>query len=144
METAAADVDPPTRFGFAAVMHLAIHDALNATNRRFAPYRFSGSGNPAASPLAAIASAAYATLVALSPKGTPVFDTARREALAAIPEGNSKTLGLQIGAESAAAILSARANDGSGRVVPYVPGTTPGPIVPPLRTSPRRSPRNGR
>ncbi|HEY6359655.1 MAG TPA: vanadium-dependent haloperoxidase [Vicinamibacterales bacterium] len=127
---AAADVGPSTRFGGVAIMHLAIHDALNATDRRFAPYRFSGPVNPAASANAAIAAAAHATLVALLPKGTPAFDTARREALAAIPEGTSKALGLKMGAEAAAAVLAARANDGSGRVVPYVPGTAPGAYRP--------------
>ena len=56
---AAADIGPSTKFGEVAIMHLAIHDALNATNRRFAPYRFSGPVNPAASANAASGRAWY-------------------------------------------------------------------------------------
>ena len=54
MDAAAdAGIGPSTRFGGSAIVHLAIHDALNATNRRFEPYRFSLPVNPAASANAA-------------------------------------------------------------------------------------------
>ena len=46
-----------------AMMHLAIHDSLNAINRRAEPYAYSARAKDAA-PLAAIAAAARGALVA--------------------------------------------------------------------------------
>jgi hypothetical protein len=47
--------------------------------------------------------------------------------LAAIPDGATKTKGIQIGAAEAAKILAARANDGSATAeAPYTPGSNPG------------------
>ena len=40
-----------------AMMHLAIHDALNAIDRRFRPYTFDEQAAPGASPEAAVAAA---------------------------------------------------------------------------------------
>src|SRR4051812_45458541 len=47
-----------------AMMHVAIHDALNAINRRSQPYTFYGH-QPGASPDAAVAAAARDVLIAL-------------------------------------------------------------------------------
>jgi len=41
-----------------AIMHIAIHDALNAIDRRSRPYAFDGPPQPGASPEAAVAAAA--------------------------------------------------------------------------------------
>ena len=48
-----------------AITHVAIHDALNAIDRRFAPYVFDGTAGPLASPDAAVAAAARDALVTL-------------------------------------------------------------------------------
>jgi len=47
-----------------AMMHVAIHDALNAIDRRYQPYAFDGHA-PDASPDAAVAAAAHDVLVAI-------------------------------------------------------------------------------
>jgi hypothetical protein len=47
-----------------AMMHIAIHDALNAIDRRFRPYTFDKPAAPSASPEAAVA-AAHDVLVPL-------------------------------------------------------------------------------
>ena len=48
-----------------AMMHVAIHDALNAIDRRSRPYAFDGAAGPLASPDAAVATAARDVLVTL-------------------------------------------------------------------------------
>src|SRR5262249_18288248 len=48
-----------------AMMHIAIHDALNAIDRRFQPYAYDKRVEPGASPDAAIAAAARAVMVPL-------------------------------------------------------------------------------
>src|SRR5882762_3201193 len=42
-----------------AIMHIAIHDALNAIDRRFQPYAFDRRVEPGVSPDAAVAAAAH-------------------------------------------------------------------------------------
>ena len=46
-----------------AMVQGAVHDALNAINRRYDAYYFEGPGDPAASPDAAVAAAAHTVLV---------------------------------------------------------------------------------
>ena len=48
-----------------AMMHLAIHDALNAIDRRYQPYAYDQKADPSTSPHAATAAAAHHVLVAL-------------------------------------------------------------------------------
>jgi hypothetical protein len=48
-----------------AMMHVAIHDALNAIDRRSRPYAFDAQAEAGASPDAAVAAAARAVLVPL-------------------------------------------------------------------------------
>jgi hypothetical protein len=50
-----------------AMLHLAIHDALNAIDRRYEPYLFQGNVEPSAAPTAAIAAAARDVLVGVIP-----------------------------------------------------------------------------
>ena len=112
-----------------AMMHIAIHDALNAIDRRFRPYAYRAEAAPFASGEAAVAAAARGVLVSVladAPSfagapgctGTPQTGVASVEAdyaaaLAAIPDGPAKTLGLQIGQAAALTILAIRAGDGS-------------------------------
>src|SRR5690242_10924161 len=42
-----------------AMTHIAIHDALNAIDRRYQPYAYDKKAEPGASPDAAVAAAAY-------------------------------------------------------------------------------------
>src|SRR5262245_9015535 len=46
-----------------AMMHLAVHDALNTINRRFETYLYEGKAEPSADPGAAVAAAARDVLV---------------------------------------------------------------------------------
>jgi hypothetical protein len=109
-----------------AMMHLAIHDALNAIDRRFQPYAFDKRVEPGASPDAAVAAAARDFLVPLLsqlPRELPFItqscidagiasvEAAYTAALAALPEAPAKAQGVAVGQAAAAAILARRAED---------------------------------
>ena len=51
------------------MMQLAVHDALNAIERRYEPYVYEGRAEPSAAPAAAIAAAARDVLVGVIPAG---------------------------------------------------------------------------
>jgi hypothetical protein len=105
-----------------AMMHIAIHDALNAIDRKYQPYAFD-KANPGASPDAAVAAAAHDVLVPLITNlpdlvkqpcieaGVASVEAAYTNALAAIPDSPAKTQGIALGQASAAAILVKRAKD---------------------------------
>jgi hypothetical protein len=114
-----------------AMMHIAIHDAVNAIDRRSRPYAFDVPLQPDASPDAAVAAAARGVLVALIGQLPPELSSqpcidagvASAEAdyaaaLAEIPEGEAKDQGIELGQEAADAILTLRATDGA--VGPFV------------------------
>jgi hypothetical protein len=109
-----------------AMMHVAIHDALNAIDRRSRPYAFKERAAGVASPDAAVAAAARDVLVPLIAQlplelqtqacidaGVASVEAAYTAALAAIPGGEAKTQGIAVGQAAAAAILELRADDGA-------------------------------
>jgi PAP2 superfamily len=125
-----------------AMTHIAIHDALNAIDRRSVPYAFDGTAGPVASPDAAVAAAARNVLVTLIGQlpeppvpqacrtaGIASVEADYTAALAAIPDGPAETQGVEVGAAAAAAILTLRADDGSDTPLldfAYPQGTEPG------------------
>jgi hypothetical protein len=125
-----------------AIVQVAIHDALNAIESRYARYTFNGIAPQGASVEAAIAAAARDSLVgALSVGNLPFsgFGTAALQAvavtqinaqydaiLANIPDNLSKNDGIATGQAAAAAILALRAGDHATDFVAYTPGTRPG------------------
>jgi hypothetical protein len=118
-----------------AMAHLAVHDALNAIDRRYEPYLYDARSEPGAAPGAAVAAAMRDALVgALSGFGTPEqqakgkerADAAFAAALAVIPEGRSRRDGIAVGQAAAAAMLALRKADGATAQVAYTPGTQPG------------------
>ena len=59
-----------------AMMHIAIHDALNAIDRRFRPYTFDKPATPGAAPEAAVVAAAHDVLV--PPRRSPTSSWSRQ------------------------------------------------------------------
>ena len=109
-----------------AMMHVAVHDALNAIDRRSRPYAFDAQAQAGASSDAAVAAAARDVLVALIAQlplelhdqacidaGVASVESAYTAALGAIPNDQGKALGIQVGRAAAAAILALRAQDGA-------------------------------
>jgi YHS domain-containing protein/membrane-associated phospholipid phosphatase len=124
------NTDPLTETRIFAIVHVAIHDAVNAVESRYEPYLPKTSSAPGASVEAAIAGAAHDTLVALLPESKVSYDAAMEETLRTVTDDSRKTAGLQVGRAAAAAILKARENDGANRTVQYTPGTKPGEYCP--------------
>ena len=132
--------DPLHESRMYAMVHIAIHDALNAIDRRFRPYVPGPLGPPTASPKAAIAAAAHDVLVALVgqvpvnfqhcvPASLAGVEADYAAALAAIPDGPAKTQGIAVGQAAATAILSLRSGDGSDIALldfTYPEGVQPG------------------
>src|SRR4051794_24767570 len=106
-----------------AMMHIAIHDALNAIDRKYQPYVFDKKADPGTSPDAAVAAAAYGVLAPVIKDLPEMFskdcvaagvasaEAAYTAAIAAIPDSPDKKQGIALGQESALAILKARADD---------------------------------
>jgi len=71
-ETASAVAGgPPLRNRIMAMVHIAVHDALNAIDPRFEQYASTIAAEAGASPEAAIAAAAYRVLAATVPSQAP-------------------------------------------------------------------------
>ena len=92
------DNDPFHELRMYAMMHIAIHDALNAIDRKDQPYAFDKKSEQGASPDAAVAAAAHDVLVPTIGQlpsdlfkkecidaGTAVVEASYTAALAAIP-----------------------------------------------------------
>jgi hypothetical protein len=139
-----------------AMMHVAIHDALNGIDRRSQPYAVNLHAGPGTSPDAAVAAAAHDVLVAVLGSfsfflpadcinaGATSVEADYAAALGAIPDGSAKTQGIALGQAAADAILALRAADGydtptiartTRREPP--PASTATPRAPPL-PSPQR------
>ena len=115
-----------------AMTFVAMHDSLNAVQRRFAPYACE-TRQPGASPTAAAATAAHDVLVALLPGAASTFDAAYATQMADEPDAGRPRhdAGVQLGQRCAAAILGRRANDGAAAALePYVPDAFPGAYRP--------------
>jgi hypothetical protein len=109
-----------------AMVHLAMHDAVNATGYRFyRSYAFEGHDR-SADPVAAAASAAERVLVRLF----PAQETALREqldaSLAQVRDGRAEKRGVALGAQVGDELFALRAQDGATETVPYAPGDQPG------------------
>jgi hypothetical protein len=95
----------------AAIVQLAVFEAVNAITGEYEPYI--GINAPAgASVDAAAVTAAYKVLKALFPNA-PDIDKAYTDSLAAIWDGLAKTSGIDVGNAAAKAMIDNRANDGS-------------------------------
>ena len=96
-----------------AMVHLAIFDSVNAIDRRFTPYLVEPLADPSASPEAAAVAAAHTVLAALYPSRQADLDLAYNGSLTAIPDGQAKDDGIDVGESVAAALLALRSADGS-------------------------------
>ncbi|MCA8948847.1 MAG: vanadium-dependent haloperoxidase [Planctomycetes bacterium] len=104
------------------MMHLAMHDALNAVERRYEAFAFDGPeaevGSAAAGPIAAAAHAAFAVAIAQYPdRRTELEDELARWVGAA--GGGALASSRTIGESAARAVLATRAGDGWDREAEY-------------------------
>lgn len=96
-----------------AIMHAAIHDAVNAIAPRYQAYTSGLAPAKQASPDAAVASAAHAVLLALLPEQRGAVDAAYTASLKKVREGSAKARGIALGRAAAQATLARRDADGA-------------------------------
>jgi hypothetical protein len=134
----AAGQTPPVQTRTCAIAHIAIHDALNAIDRRTAPYALETRAAQGASPAAAVAAAAHDTLIALLPSRRDSIETAYSAALAEVSDAGARASGVAIGQAAAALILSRRNADGADGTAQWSPGFLPGQYrqTPPANAAP--------
>jgi hypothetical protein len=128
--TAAAPFDPPLEARNVALVQAAVYDAVDSIRGRYRPYVVHVQTEPDASVVAAIASASHRTLQALYPAQAGTLDAAYQASLAAVPDGEAETEGIDVGETAAGALLALRAGDHSADSVTYTPGSGAGAWVP--------------
>lgn len=117
---------PPVAARAMAMVHTAIHDAVNSIEHRYQTYGQSFGSHPQASVDAAIAAASERTLSAIYPAQHATFTAKLNDSLASIADGIRESQGIAAGRFAADQILALRANDGAFTATPYQPGTSPG------------------
>ncbi len=122
---------PPIESRNAAIVQVAVFDAVNGIERKYQPYLVTERAPGGARAEAAVAQAAYTALKALYPAQAATFDAELADSIAAIPghQGNSQSIarGLAWGEYVAKQILALRSLDGFSANLPgYFGGTAPG------------------
>jgi hypothetical protein len=112
------------------LVHVAMFDAVNAIERRYRPYVFNAAAPAGAAVDAAAASAARAVLLKLYPDQQDAIEINYVNAIAALPEGDSRTAGIDVGERAAAAVLASPMSETAPVTSAYRPYTTPGVYVP--------------
>ncbi len=133
MKTANVAGNPWTRN--MAMVHVAMSDAVNSVQGRYARYVAKGELARDASAEAAASAAARQILTQLYPNQKAAIDDAHAKSIAGIPEGPAKTAGIALGEQIAALVQADRATDGTSAPDTYRPITTPGvwiPTAPPI------------
>lgn len=123
----------PLRLRALTMVQIAVHDSLNAIDRRYRPYSTIDAANIHASPAAAVATATHEVLVGLFP--TPPGDgyDAYIAALPSCPAARPQCIqdGIAAGSDAASAILDSRSGDDFSNLhPPYLRTPAPGVYQP--------------
>lgn len=108
-----------------AMVHAAMHDAVNGAEPRYETY-VSDLTDSRANPEAAAASAAHRVLSGLFPALRTSWDAALAESLSTIADSRAEELGVKLGAAVGQMILDVRADDGWNGVDAFDPGPAVG------------------
>jgi len=114
--------NPFAQARYAAIVQLAVFEAVNAINGDYQPYLGTITAPPGASAEAAAIEAAYDVLITYFPASAATLNAALSNSLASIPDGQAKTDGIGVGDAAAGAMIALRANDGSSPPQFKVPG----------------------
>jgi hypothetical protein len=129
LTTQTPPVNPFEQARLAAIVQLAVFEAVNAITGDYEPYLGSAMtptrgpllGPLNASPDTAAITAAHAVLVALFPGSATTLNAERDASLAAIANGTAKTNGIATGLAAAAAVIAERTGDGSSPLTVSLP-----------------------
>jgi hypothetical protein len=113
-----------------AMVHVAMSDAINTVQNRYARVVATGPLAPDASAEAAAATAARQILAQIYPDQKAKIEEVYATSLKAIAEGAAKSNGIKLGTEIAEAVQADRANDGTNVPDTYRPHAAPGAHVP--------------
>jgi hypothetical protein len=127
VNTAVANKQNPfAQARYAAIVQLAVFEAVNSITHEYQPYLGTITAPPDASPDAAAIEAAYQVLSTYFPASQPTLYADWTNSMQSIPDGSAKTDGIATGDSAAAAMIALRVHDGSSPPEFY----TPGPPVP--------------
>ncbi len=114
----------------AALVHVAMYEAINSIEGSARPYSQRIPAKPGASLEAAAATAAHRALLGLYPTQQPMLDAALAKSLAEVASPQARDDGIAVGEIAARQMLALRANDGIDNVLPYRPPHVFGVWVP--------------
>lgn len=127
VDTAVANGQNPfAQARYAAIVQLAVFEAVNAITGDYRPYIGTIVAPHGASADAAAIQAAYRVLSTYFPASASTLDAARANSLALIHDVQAKSKGIATGDAAAYALIALRANDGSSPAQFKIPG----PVVP--------------
>jgi hypothetical protein len=127
VDTAVANGQNPfAQARYAAIVQLAVFEAVNSITGDYRPYIGTIVAPHGASAEAAAIQAAYRVLVTYFPASASTLDAALANSLASIHDAQAKSKGIATGDAAAYALMALRANDGSSPAQ----FKTPGPAVP--------------
>jgi hypothetical protein len=126
----AAQQPPPMQARNIAMVHLAMFDAVNSVEPRYAPYRVQLQVPNTVSREAAASSAAHYIMTRLYPTQVKDLDAALKSTLDTVADGDAKIQAVQLGEKVAAAMLQERSTDGAVAPNTYRPHAAAGAYVP--------------
>lgn len=94
----------------AAIMHLAVHDALNAIDPRFKAYAYESDGR-GADPIAAASQAAFVIANDQYPAQHDTWESLRKRGIERARDRKSREAGIALGEAAARAVIAKRAHD---------------------------------
>ena len=128
MKAANIGVNPWSRS--MAMVHVAMSDAINTVQGRYATYTAKIPAAPNASAEAAAVSAARHILIQLVPAQRAKIDEAYADSLARVRDGPAKNDGIALGEQVAALVQADRSTDATNVPDTYRPITMPGVWIP--------------
>jgi hypothetical protein len=114
--------NPFAQARYAAIVQLAVFEAVNSITHDYQPYLGTITAPADASTEAAAIEAAYLVLSTYFPASQATLEADRTNSLASIPDGQAKTDGIYTGDAAAAAMTALRASDGSSPPQFKIPG----------------------
>ena len=111
---------------YMAFVHAAVYDAVVGVEGRYAPYQFHTHAPRGTSAQAAAVAAAHEVLVTYSPYARTTLDAGYAASLAQVPEGKTKTRGIDFGTRAADNLIAERANDGRNAPILFTQPPAPG------------------
>jgi hypothetical protein len=121
-----------------AMVHVAMFEAINVVDARYAPYKVKAVATPGTVAEAAAAVAAHDVLLSIFPGQAPGLDAALDISLARVTDPAIRASSVALGQRVAAGILALRSSDGWDAPNLWRPNTLPGVYIPttlPIATS---------